>query len=89
MTPDEGMTPGPGATDVAIVGMGAVFPGAGDAPAFWRNIRAGTDAITEVPPDRWDPAVYCDPAAGDGRWRDVRTASGTVPRTPPREVSPE
>jgi 3-oxoacyl-(acyl-carrier-protein) synthase/malonyl CoA-acyl carrier protein transacylase len=48
--------------------MGAVFPGAGDAPSFWTNIRSGTDAITEVSPDRWDPAVYCDPAAGDGRF---------------------
>ena len=46
---------------VAIVGLGAVFPGAGDAPAFWRNIKAGTDAITDVTPDRWDPALYCDP----------------------------
>jgi acyl transferase domain-containing protein len=48
-------------TEIAIVGMGAVFPGAGDAPSFWRNIRSGTDAITDVPPDRWDPGVYCDP----------------------------
>jgi acyl transferase domain-containing protein len=46
---------------VAITGLGAVFPGAGDAAAFWRNIKAGADAITEVTPDRWDPAVYCDP----------------------------
>jgi acyl transferase domain-containing protein len=45
---------------VAIVGLGAVFPGAGDVAAFWRNITAGTDSITEVTPDRWDPAVYCD-----------------------------
>ena len=45
--------------EIAIVGMGAVFPGAGNAPAFWRNICSGTDAITDVPPDRWDPAVYC------------------------------
>jgi acyl transferase domain-containing protein len=48
-------------TEIAIVGMGAVFPGADDAPAFWRNIRSGTDAITDVPPDRWDPDVYCVP----------------------------
>jgi acyl transferase domain-containing protein len=46
---------------VAIVGMGAVFPGAGDAPEFWRNICAGTDEITDVPPDRWDPGIYCSP----------------------------
>ena len=48
---------------VAIVGMGAVFPGAGDVPAFWGNIRAGVDAVTEVPPHRWDQSVYYDPEA--------------------------
>jgi acyl transferase domain-containing protein len=48
-------------TEIAIVGMGAVFPGADDAPAFWRNIRSGTDMITDVPPDRWDPGIYCVP----------------------------
>ncbi|HEY3893738.1 MAG TPA: nitronate monooxygenase, partial [Pseudonocardiaceae bacterium] len=44
--------------DVAIVGMAGVFPGAPDLPAFWANVLAGVDAITEVPVDRWDPAVY-------------------------------
>ncbi|WP_067485194.1 type I polyketide synthase [Actinomadura hibisca] len=48
---------------VAIVGVGAVFPGAGTAAELWRNIRAGVDAITEVPADRWDPALYYDPQA--------------------------
>ncbi|TDC49296.1 acyltransferase domain-containing protein [Actinomadura sp. KC345] len=48
---------------VAIVGAGAVFPGAGSAAELWRNILAGFDAITEVPAGRWDPAVYYDPGA--------------------------
>jgi acyl transferase domain-containing protein len=48
-------------SDAAIVGMGAIFPGAGDAAAFWSNICAGFDAITEVPPGRWDPDVYYRP----------------------------
>ena len=52
--------------DVAIVGMGAVFPGAGDVPTFWRNICDGVDAITDVPPSRWDPDVYFDAAAVNG-----------------------
>jgi len=43
---------------IAIVGMGAVFPGSGDAPSFWKNICSGVDAVTDVPADRWDPAVY-------------------------------
>ncbi len=47
--------------DVAVVGIGAVFPGAGDAPTFWENIRSGVDAITEVPKDRWDTEVYYRP----------------------------
>ncbi|WP_395106124.1 beta-ketoacyl synthase N-terminal-like domain-containing protein [Actinomadura sp. SCN-SB] len=46
---------------IAIVGMGAVFPGAGSAGAFWHNIRDGVDAVGEVPPGRWDPEVYFDP----------------------------
>ncbi|SES17032.1 Acyl transferase domain-containing protein [Lentzea xinjiangensis] len=42
------------------MGIGAVFPGAPDAPAFWRNIAAGVDAIAEIPSGRWDPATYYD-----------------------------
>ena len=52
--------------DVAIVGMGAVFPGAGDVPTFWRNICEGVDSITDVPASRWDPDVYFDPTAVNG-----------------------
>lgn len=56
-------------SDVAIVGIGAVFPGAADAAAFWHNIRSGIDAITEVPKDRWDPDVYYRPGeTGDDRF---------------------
>jgi acyl transferase domain-containing protein len=50
------------ATDVAIVGMAAVFPGATDAATYWQNIIDGVDAITDVPPGRIDP-VYYDPTA--------------------------
>ena len=55
---------GPRPTDAAIVGMGAVFPGAGISAAYWRNMRRGVDAITDVPAGRWDPEIYYDP---DGR----------------------
>jgi len=49
--------------DIAIVGMAALFPGAGDLDEFWQNIVTGRDVITEVPPDRWDPVFY-DPDSG-------------------------
>ncbi|MEE6263154.1 type I polyketide synthase [Plantactinospora sonchi] len=46
---------------IAIVGMAALLPGAGDLDSYWRNLVEGVDAISEVPPHRWDPEFY-DPA---------------------------
>ncbi|MEO8506713.1 MAG: beta-ketoacyl synthase N-terminal-like domain-containing protein [Betaproteobacteria bacterium] len=46
--------------DVAIIGMACVFPKAPDLVSYWRNLCDGVDAITDVPPGRWDP-VYYDP----------------------------
>src|SRR5215831_2384972 len=46
---------------IAIVGVGAVMPDAPNATAFWDNIKNGRYSITEVSPDRWDPALYYDP----------------------------
>jgi len=48
---------------VAIVGMGVVFPGAPDVATYWRNLSDGVDAITDVPPSRWEQDLYFDPAA--------------------------
>src|SRR6185295_4469740 len=47
---------------VAIVGMGAVFPGAADLRAYRANLARGVDAIGDVPASRWDP-VYFDPSS--------------------------
>ncbi len=57
--------------DVAIVGMAGVFPGAEDLASYWANVLAGVDALTEVSPDRWDPAVYSTPAACGGFLPDI------------------
>jgi len=51
--------------DIAVVGMACMFPDAPDLATFWANVLSGHDAITEVPPERWDPAVHYD-ADGDG-----------------------
>jgi acyl transferase domain-containing protein/NAD(P)-dependent dehydrogenase (short-subunit alcohol dehydrogenase family) len=46
---------------LAIVGVSALFPGSSDAHGFWRDILAGRDLITEVPPQRWLIEDHYDP----------------------------
>ncbi len=48
-------------SDIAVIGMGSVFPGAANPSRFWSNTLQGIDAITEVPADRWDWRLYYDP----------------------------
>ena len=49
--------------DAAIIGMACIFPGAGDLETYWHNIVGGVDAVTDVPPGRWDPDVFFDAQA--------------------------
>jgi acyl transferase domain-containing protein/acyl-CoA synthetase (AMP-forming)/AMP-acid ligase II/acyl carrier protein len=51
------------AEPIAIVGLGCRFPGAEKPEAFWQLLQGGRDAITEVPPERWDLSAFYDPAA--------------------------
>jgi 8-amino-7-oxononanoate synthase/malonyl CoA-acyl carrier protein transacylase len=46
---------------IAIIGIGCRLPGAGDPDAFWQLLRGGVDAISEVPPDRWNADELYDP----------------------------
>jgi len=47
---------------IAIVGLGCRFPGgASDPAALWRLLDHGVDAISEVPPERWDIDAWYDP----------------------------
>jgi len=53
------------APPVAIVGMAVLLPGAPDLDTYWRNLRDGVDAITDVPEGRWDAEFY-RPGSGTG-----------------------
>ncbi len=47
---------------LAIVGMACRFPGCADsAESLWRMLCNGTDAICDVPVDRWDVRKFFDP----------------------------
>ena len=58
---------------IAIVGVGAILPDAPNAPAFWENIRNGRYSISDVQPERWDPALYydADPHAPDKTYSKI------------------
>ncbi|MFC8103401.1 SDR family oxidoreductase [Streptomyces sp. NPDC057363] len=46
---------------VAVVGIGALAPGATSTTEFWRNVLSGRDLITDVPPSRWLVEDHYDP----------------------------
>jgi acyl transferase domain-containing protein/acyl carrier protein/NAD(P)-dependent dehydrogenase (short-subunit alcohol dehydrogenase family) len=58
---------------IAIVGVGAILPDAPNVATFWDNIKTGRYSITEVEPDRWDPASYydADPSAPDKTYSKI------------------
>ncbi|MER6534943.1 SDR family NAD(P)-dependent oxidoreductase [Streptomyces sp900105755] len=60
--------PAPAPLDIAIVGMACMFPGAPDLATFWANVVAGHDAVTEVPVERWDPAVHHADGSTTSKW---------------------
>nr|WP_246294007.1 type I polyketide synthase [Desulfobacter latus] len=47
--------------DIAVVGMGCVFPDAHDTDTFWRNILDKKYSIGKVPDSRWEESLYYDP----------------------------
>ncbi|MFF4407867.1 SDR family NAD(P)-dependent oxidoreductase [Streptomyces sp. NPDC001404] len=81
----EAPEPVPAPLDIAVVGMACMFPGAPDLAAYWANVVAGTDAVGEVPPERWDPELHYAPEADGARTESARTESkwgGFLPDIP-------
>lgn len=60
---------------IAIVGAGCRFPGGvGDVEDYWELLRTGTDAVGDIPPDRWDmERLYSEEPGSPGR---MSTRSG-------------
>ncbi|MBL8107968.1 MAG: polyketide synthase, partial [Anaerolineales bacterium] len=59
---------------IAVIGVGCRFPGRANTPQeFWRVLQSGTDAIREIPRDRWDIDAFYDadpdvPGKMNTRW---------------------
>ncbi|RJQ77706.1 acyltransferase domain-containing protein [Pseudonocardiaceae bacterium YIM PH 21723] len=81
---------------IAIIGMAGRFPGADTLAEFWNLLAAGTDAITEIPLDRYDVNAIFDeapsaPGRTSSRWggflRNVRDFDGEFFGISPREAA--
>lgn len=47
---------------IAIVGLACRLPGGvHDGQSYWHLLANGIDAVSEIPPDRWDVEAYYDP----------------------------
>lgn len=55
------------ALNVAIIGMACIYPDAQDIDAFWHNVLASKNCITEVPDERWNKDIYYDPNDNNGK----------------------
>ena len=55
------------AEPIAIIGIGCRFPGAHDSEAFWRLLRDGQDAVTELPSRRVELQNYSDGLNGSAK----------------------
>ena len=50
---------------IAIIGIGCRFPGGvNDTASFWKLLVEGREAVSEVPPDRWNAARFFDAEPG-------------------------
>ncbi len=53
---------------IALIGMGCRYPGSANLQEFWQMLCEGRDAVTEVPPARWDAeAFYSTDKAAEGK----------------------
>ncbi|WP_051451991.1 type I polyketide synthase [Actinospica robiniae] len=50
-----------GPLSVAVVGVASLLPGSSDVRGFWRDVVAGRDLLSEVPPSHWLISDYHDP----------------------------
>jgi len=81
---------------IALIGIGCRYPGANNPAAFWQLLCQGIDAVTEIPPDRWDANQFyhtdlSQPNKTNTRWggflNDIEHFDPQFFGIAPREVS--
>ncbi len=69
---------------IAVIGLGALFPGSDSSEGFWRTIVSGRDCLTDVPPTHWLLSDYydADPARPGKTYAKRGAFLGAVPFEP-------
>ena len=68
--------------EIAIIGIGLRFPGGVTTPnELWRLLEDGTDAIVEVPPERWDARRFAS-QSGEEPGRTYAHMGGFLEQSP-------
>ncbi|UCH49735.1 MAG: SDR family NAD(P)-dependent oxidoreductase [Betaproteobacteria bacterium] len=62
---------------IAVVGIAGRYPMADTLDAFWENLKAGRDCVTEIPRSRWDAQAHYG-ADADGSSRSHSKWGGFV-----------
>ncbi|HEY7677685.1 MAG TPA: beta-ketoacyl synthase N-terminal-like domain-containing protein, partial [Candidatus Methylomirabilis sp.] len=79
---------------VAVIGLGAILPGARTIAAYWDLLMAGSDPKIDVPPDRWNSDLFLERGSA-GAWRSPTGLGGFITdfacdwkkhRIPPRQL---
>jgi acyl transferase domain-containing protein/phosphopantetheinyl transferase len=60
--PPQDAIPPPPHSEIALIGMGCVFPGAANMRQYWENILHKVDAVGEPPPG-WEQELFWDPTS--------------------------
>ncbi|HWI87526.1 MAG TPA: type I polyketide synthase, partial [Sphingomonas sp.] len=68
---------GAGAEPIAIVGASCRLPGAHDLESLWSMLLASTDAVSEIPDNRWNKAQLFHPEKGQ-RGKAYTFAAGVL-----------
>jgi acyl transferase domain-containing protein/SAM-dependent methyltransferase/aryl carrier-like protein len=63
-TAPKALEPSSSTVGIAIIGIAGRYPGADSLAAFWENLLADRDLVTEIPAERWDQAAWFDPVPG-------------------------
>lgn len=67
----------PGNHDIAVVGLAARFPGAGNAEEMWKLLVEGRDGIGELPIGRW--SEYAGDEVMSRKMEEYSTVGGYLP----------